>query len=163
MITCHTLTMAYARVRAGGRLHENLLKRIMRAPMSFFDTTPLGRLVVRFSKDVDTVDVVVPSNTDLWLYFAFGVLATMTVVSYLYCIWENLDNLSVYPSVMLRISSSLRSRDCPAKVKQSMHGLSSVHAEIRVEYSPLVWGAFSVLEVLLYGKLFLFVLLEGRI
>ncbi|XP_055339686.1 multidrug resistance-associated protein 1-like [Paramacrobiotus metropolitanus] len=80
LIICHTLTMAYGRVRAGRYLHEGLLRRIMRAPMSFFDTTPLGRLVNRFSKDVDTVDVLIPSNSDLWLYFIFGTLSVIVVI-----------------------------------------------------------------------------------
>ena len=42
--------------RAAKFLHSIALKRIMRAPVSFFDTTPLGRIMNRFSKDQDGVD-----------------------------------------------------------------------------------------------------------
>jgi ABC-type multidrug transport system fused ATPase/permease subunit len=41
---------------ASVRLHRNSIKRVMFAPQSFFDTTPLGRIMNRFAKDIDTLD-----------------------------------------------------------------------------------------------------------
>ena len=43
-------------IKAASFLHLKMLEQIMRSPMSFFDTTPLGRILNRFSKDVDTCD-----------------------------------------------------------------------------------------------------------
>ena len=48
--------MAFGSVKASKTLHDSLVHRIMKAPMSFFDTTPLGRIVNRLSKDIYTID-----------------------------------------------------------------------------------------------------------
>ncbi|KAI9345359.1 P-loop containing nucleoside triphosphate hydrolase protein [Obelidium mucronatum] len=42
-------------LRAATVLHDNILDAVMRAPMSFFDSTPTGRILNRFSKDVDVL------------------------------------------------------------------------------------------------------------
>lgn len=41
---------------ASVRLHARAVHRVMFSPQAFFDTTPLGRIMNRFSKDIDTVD-----------------------------------------------------------------------------------------------------------
>ena len=48
--------MASAAFRAGRAFHAAALAAVARAPMAFFDTTPLGRVLARFAKDVDTID-----------------------------------------------------------------------------------------------------------
>lgn len=40
-------------LRAASALHDKLFKTLLLSPMRFFDTTPLGRLLTRFSKDMD--------------------------------------------------------------------------------------------------------------
>jgi ABC-type multidrug transport system fused ATPase/permease subunit len=41
---------------ASKRMLNTAITRALRAPMSFFDTTPLGRITNRFSRDVDVMD-----------------------------------------------------------------------------------------------------------
>lgn len=57
-----TVCMAYFTLNAATKLHRTMLARIVRSPMSFYDTTPLGRILNRFSKDIDIVDNQIPMN-----------------------------------------------------------------------------------------------------
>ncbi|KAL9545898.1 hypothetical protein MBANPS3_006918 [Mucor bainieri] len=47
-------------LRAARKLYVLLLDRVLKAPLRFFDTTPIGRVVNRFSKDFETIDTAVP-------------------------------------------------------------------------------------------------------
>lgn len=55
MYTFSTL-LSVAGTTASKIMLQNAMARVLRAPMSFFDTTPLGRITNRFSKDVDSMD-----------------------------------------------------------------------------------------------------------
>eukprot|EP01083_Nonionella_stella_P070803 189645_1 len=44
------------RVKAAKYFHALLLHKVLNAPMSFFDTTPVGRIISRFSKDINQID-----------------------------------------------------------------------------------------------------------
>ena len=48
--------MSASVLRAASVLHAALLAAVLRLPMAHFETTPTGRLLNRFSKDVDAVD-----------------------------------------------------------------------------------------------------------
>ncbi|KAI1432337.1 metal resistance protein YCF1 [Xylaria sp. CBS 124048] len=46
----------FCSIEASRKLHERMATAIFRAPMSFFDTTPAGRILNRFSSDVYKLD-----------------------------------------------------------------------------------------------------------
>ena len=45
-----TVVISVGTLNAASVLHGTMLTRILRSPMAFFDTTPLGRILNRFSK-----------------------------------------------------------------------------------------------------------------
>ena len=49
--------LAYHRLRSSRRLHADMLQSILRAPITFFDVTPAGRIINRFSHDMDKIDL----------------------------------------------------------------------------------------------------------
>lgn len=51
-----SVSLSILGTRASRVLLQQAMRRVLRAPMSFFDTTPLGRITNRFAKDVDTMD-----------------------------------------------------------------------------------------------------------
>ena len=72
---------ALARMVEASRLfHNRMLKCILRSPMLFFDTTPIGRIVNRFSSDVDVMDDRLLQNFRIWAIQIFSMLATIVVV-----------------------------------------------------------------------------------
>lgn len=46
----------YGALNATARIHEGLLSAILYAKLTFFDRTPLGQIINRFSKDVEAMD-----------------------------------------------------------------------------------------------------------
>lgn len=50
-----------AALRAGTRLNARMLAHVLRAPLSFFHTTPTGRILNCFSKDQGSIDEQLPA------------------------------------------------------------------------------------------------------
>jgi len=72
--------LAVMGVRASRNLHTELVTRVMRAPTSFFDTTPVGRIVSRFAKDLNTIDGELPNFFDFFLFCTLFVCFTMITI-----------------------------------------------------------------------------------
>uniref|UniRef100_A0A0P4Y794 ABC-type glutathione-S-conjugate transporter n=1 Tax=Daphnia magna TaxID=35525 RepID=A0A0P4Y794_9CRUS len=75
-----TITIALGCLEASSILHEGMIARTFRLPMSHFDTTPIGRIVNRFAKDVDVVDNLIPSSIRTALLCFLSVVSTILVI-----------------------------------------------------------------------------------
>ncbi|WAR09783.1 MRP1-like protein [Mya arenaria] len=78
----YAIIQAFRAVRASKHLHRNMLMSVLRAPMSFFDTTPVGRIVNRFSQDVDAIDETLPEMFVEVLFSVFNVASVIIIISY---------------------------------------------------------------------------------
>jgi ABC-type multidrug transport system fused ATPase/permease subunit len=69
-----SLYLALGTLLAAKYLHSQMLSHVLNNPLSFFDTTPTGRILNRFSKDIDTLDNTIPHNIRAWLNCLFSVM-----------------------------------------------------------------------------------------
>lgn len=64
----YTLSGSTGCLQAAKFLHQSLLNNIIHLCLStFFDVTPIGRILARFSSDTNIVDVVLPHQVSMWL------------------------------------------------------------------------------------------------
>ncbi|KAF9015690.1 P-loop containing nucleoside triphosphate hydrolase protein [Cyathus striatus] len=70
----------YASLKASRSLFTSLLRRITRAPARFFDTTPIGRILNRFTTDINTVDGALQNSARSCLSGILNFLASFTVI-----------------------------------------------------------------------------------
>lgn len=67
-------------LRSAKIMHNQLLSSVLHWPMELFDTTPLGRILNRFSKDVNILDNVLPELLMVFLAQLFAVVGTLVVI-----------------------------------------------------------------------------------
>ncbi|XP_016102851.1 canalicular multispecific organic anion transporter 2-like isoform X2 [Sinocyclocheilus grahami] len=80
LVMFSSFTLALGKIQAARKLHQTLLDNKFHTPQSFFDTTPIGRIINRFSKDIYVIDEVLPSTVLMFLGTFFASLSTMIVI-----------------------------------------------------------------------------------
>ncbi|XP_067433255.1 ATP-binding cassette sub-family C member 3 isoform X2 [Thunnus thynnus] len=80
LVLISSYTLATGNIGAAKKLHHNLLANKLHTPQSFFDTTPIGRVLNRFSKDIYVIDEALPSTVLMFLSTFFVSLSTMIVI-----------------------------------------------------------------------------------
>ncbi|XP_062180151.1 ABC transporter C family member 10-like isoform X2 [Phragmites australis] len=113
-ILSRSLSAVVLGIQTSRSLFSQLLNSLFRAPMSFFDSTPLGRVLSRVSSDLSIVDLDVPFavmfsiSASLNAYSNLGVLAVVT--------WQVLF-VSV-PMIVLAIRLQQRTRGVVGQAPQ---------------------------------------------
>ncbi|NWX82088.1 MRP9 protein, partial [Nothoprocta pentlandii] len=68
-------------LKASSTLHDSLFYKVLQSPMSFFDTTPTGRLMNLFSNNMDELDVSLPFHAENFLQQFFMVFFILVIIA----------------------------------------------------------------------------------
>lgn len=129
----------FCSIEASRKLHERMAFAIFRSPMSFFETTPTGRILNRFSSDIYRVDEVLARTFNMLFansaraIFTMVVIATSTPAFMIFVIPLAYVYLS-YQKYYLRTSRELKRLDSVtrspifAHFQESLGGISTIRA-----------------------------------
>lgn len=129
----------YCAIHSARILHDRMMNAVVRAPMAFFETTPLGRILNRFSNDVYRVDQVLARTFSQFFINTTKVFYTMVVISFatpqFLLLILPLSGLYLwYQRYYLRTSRELKRLDSVSKspiyahFQETLGGISTVRA-----------------------------------
>ena len=100
-------------LKASENLHNKMTHAVIKAPVLFFDTNPVGRVLNRFSRDTGNMDDQLPTISlfavQLCLYFASAIILSATTNIWLFIVCAPLTAVFVYlAKYYLKSSRELR-------------------------------------------------------
>ena len=79
-IVMGTLFLVLSTILASHSLHSDILKSILRSPMSFFDNTPLSRVLHHFSKVIYITDDVIPRSIHSFIFTLLTLFCSFIII-----------------------------------------------------------------------------------
>lgn len=67
--------------RSSRVLHSSMFNSILRSTMNFFESTPIGRIINRFSMDVESVENMIPTSFRILIRCLFQVIVVIVMIS----------------------------------------------------------------------------------
>ncbi|KAK9055990.1 hypothetical protein SSX86_027077 [Deinandra increscens subsp. villosa] len=124
---------------AARKLHNAMLNSVLKAPMVFFHTNPLGRIINRFSKDLGDIDRNVAPFVNMFLGQVSQLLSTFVLIGLLstMSLWAILPLLLLFYVAYLYYQSTAREvkrmdsitrSPVYAQFGEALNGLSTIRA-----------------------------------
>lgn len=80
VVYCNNLLWTYRGVSAGKLFHDKVLRSVLKSEIRFFDSTPIGRILQRFSRDVESVDIHLQWSFDAAIHSLLHVLIALVLI-----------------------------------------------------------------------------------
>lgn len=82
------MVLAISTPKMSSIIHESMVSNLLFSPLNeFFDRVPLGRILNRLSKDINSVDSNLPNVFANFLVFLFFLICNIVVILYCTSIW----------------------------------------------------------------------------
>ena len=141
-VLARTFILLSCFLRCSERLHDKMVVAILKAPVMFFDSNPVGRILNRFSKDVGWLDeqlpktfqsaidtvllvsasIIIPTVMNPWLFFVLVPLIVAVIYFSTYYLKTSRE--------LMRLASICRS-PVFSKISETLDGLDTIRTRGR--------------------------------
>ena len=131
-------------LKSSENLHNNMVTAILKAPVLFFDSNPIGRILNRFSKDIGGMDEVLPKTFLFAVQMVFFVLTAalvplvanawlLAVVVPIIVLYVNIARYFMRTSRELKRLESVCRSPVLTQISETLDGLDTIRSRGRQE------------------------------